>query len=103
MKRILLAAALAGCMCAFSLFPALPVIDFAAIAQLTSQLSWLRKQYEQLVSTYALIKKQYEQMVFNAKMIEGKLRWKAVLNPWKFPTATNTYGTTSGWMGAVNS
>jgi hypothetical protein len=36
-------------------------------------------------------------------MITSKAKWQAILSPWKFPSATNTYGTTAPWLGAVNS
>ncbi len=68
-----------------------------------SQLSQLERQYAQLVSTYEMVTNQYNQMVRNAKMITSKTRWKAVLSPWAFPSATNTYGSTDGWVSAVNS
>jgi hypothetical protein len=40
-------------------------------------------------------------MILNARMITNKNRWRAWAAPWRFPTATNTYGTTDGWIGAV--
>src|SRR5690348_16619168 len=49
-----------------------------------------------------MVTNQYNQMVINATMIRSKTRWKALLTPWMFPTATNTYGTTGGWISALN-
>lgn len=78
-----------------------PVIDVAAIARLADQISWLRRQYTTMVDTYNTVMDQYNQMVINARMITNKGRWRAWLTPWSFPTATNTYGTTADWIGAV--
>ena len=89
-------------MCLFALLPALPVVDVGAIAELVSEVGWLAKQYSELVDTYNTITNEYNQIVTNAKWIVDKARWKATLTPWKLPTATNTYGTTAGWITAVN-
>jgi hypothetical protein len=78
-----------------------PVIDVAAIARLVDQINWLRRQYTTMVDTYTTVVNQYNQMMINARMIASKARWRAVLTPWNFPTATNTYGTTADWMTAV--
>lgn len=94
----LLASALAGIATA-----QWPVIDVASIAKLVDQISWLRKQYSTMVDTYETVTKQYNQMVVNARMITNKNRWKVAVAPWKFPTATNTYGTTNDWINAINS
>jgi hypothetical protein len=101
-KKKVLIAALTTCACAFALFPALPVVDFGAIAELVSEVGWLAKQYSEIVDTYTQITNEYNQMVTSAKWIVDKARWKATLTPWKLPTATNTYGTTGGWITAVD-
>jgi type IV secretion system protein TrbJ len=79
------------------------VFDPSAYGQLVEQLAQLEQQYAQLVKTYTMVTNQYNQMVTNAKWIVSKARWRAMLTPWTRPTATNTYGTTGGWIGAVNS
>jgi len=79
------------------------VFDPSSYGELVSQLAQMEKQYSELVSTYQMVTNQYNQMVRNAKMITSKARWKAVLSPWAFPSATNTYGSTDGWVSAVNS
>lgn len=78
------------------------VFDPTSYDELISQLTQMQQQYTQLVKTYTMVTNQYNQMVTNAKMITSKARWKALLTPWRFPTATNTYGTTSGWITALN-
>src|SRR6476661_8837042 len=79
------------------------VFDPSAYGQLVDQLTQLQQQYTQLVKTYTMITNQYNQMVTNAKWIASKARWRAMSTPWIRPTATNIYGTTGGWIGAVNS
>lgn len=61
------------------------------------------KQVEQLVTTYNRITQQYNHMVQQAKYITNMGRYRGVLTPWKGMSATNTYGNTGGWIGAVNS
>ena len=78
-----------------------PVIDVSAIAHLVDQINWLRRQYTTMVDTYNTVLNQYNQMMINARMITNKTRWRAWVTPWKFPAATNTYGTTADWMSAV--
>src|SRR5689334_6250544 len=78
------------------------VFDPSAYGELVEQLTQLEQQYSQLVKTYTMVTNQYNQMVSNAKWIVSKARWRAMLTPWTHPTATNTYGTTGGWIGAVN-
>jgi hypothetical protein len=78
------------------------VFDPTSWGELVQQLTQLQQQYDQLVKTYNVVTNQYNQMVINAKMISSKNRWKALLTPWKFPAATNTYGTTAGWISALN-
>jgi hypothetical protein len=103
MKRIVATAALGALLLTSSLSAQWPVIDLAAIARLVDQINWLRRQYTTMVDTYNTVLNQYNQMLINARMITNKARWRAVITPWKFPTATNTYGTTADWMSAATS
>ena len=77
------------------------VFDPQNLDELVKQFEQMEKQYDELVNTYQMVTSQYNQMVTNAQMITSKARWKSVLTPWQFPTATNTYGTTSGWTTAL--
>jgi hypothetical protein len=79
-----------------SLFAFDIVFDPKSYAELVAQLA-----HSELVSTYEMVTNQYNQLVTDAKMITSKTRWKAILTPWQFPTAKNTYGTTSGWISAL--
>jgi hypothetical protein len=78
------------------------VFDPTNWGELVRQLTQMQQEYTQLVKTYGMVTNQYNQMVVNSKMITSKTRWKALLTPWTFPTATNTYGTTGGWISALN-
>lgn len=77
------------------------VFDPESYSKLVAQLAQMEQQYNELVNTYQMVTSQYNQMVTNARMITSKARWKAILTPWQLPTATNTYGTTAGWIGAL--
>ena len=68
------------------------VFDPQSYSKLVAQLAQMQQQYTELVNTYQMVTNQYQQMVANAQMITSKTRWKAVLTPWQFPNATNTYG-----------
>lgn len=101
MRKIVTAAVLLSALWTSIGLAQLAVIDAAAIARLVDQINWLRQQYTTMVNTYNTVLNQYNQMLLNARMITNKNRWRAALTPWNFPTATNTYGTTSEWMNAV--
>ena len=77
------------------------VFDPQSYSKLVAQLAQMQQQYTELVNTYQMVTNQYQQMVANAQMITSKTRWKAVLTPWQFPNATNTYGKTAGWISAL--
>lgn len=51
------------------LFPALPVIDVANLAQAIDSLAELTLQYEQLVATYNQIVLEYKHMLFMAQTL----------------------------------
>ena len=78
------------------------VFDPTSYGELVEQLAQMQQQYTQLVKTYKMVSSQYDQMVTNAKWISSKARWRAMLTPWTVPSATNTYGTTGGWISALN-
>jgi hypothetical protein len=94
MKRSVLVIAFTACLTWGIAWAAWPVIDVAAIAKLVDQIHWMEKQYNQIV-------KEYEQLVWSAKQITNKGRWKATFTRWRYPSATNTYGTTARWMAAA--
>ena len=71
--------------------------------QLARQITEMERQYTQLLNIYGTVTNQYRQIVTNARMIGSKARWRAALTPWIAPQAGNTYGTTGGWIVALNS
>jgi hypothetical protein len=81
------------------------VFDPSVFAKAVEEVVSLGNQLNQLIKTYDMITNQYNQMLWMARTIPVNMasRYRAVLTPWTFPTATNTYGTTGGWMSAVNS
>jgi conjugal transfer/entry exclusion protein len=69
------------------------------------QLTQMQQQLTQLIQTYQQITNQYNHMRRMAQVVPVNMaaRYRALLTPWRASTATNTYGTTGGWIGAVNS
>jgi hypothetical protein len=79
------------------------VFDPSVYAEAITEVTKLVQQYNQLVQTYQMITSQYNQMVWMAKTLPGNLaRFRAIPTPWFLSSATNTYGTTAGWITAVN-
>jgi hypothetical protein len=110
MRRKVLACASVAVILTFAAVPAraifgigLPVFDLDSFLQLVDQLQQLKQEYDELVNIYNTVSNQYKQMQINATQIKGKKRWLATLSSWKFPNATNTYGTTASWISAINS
>ena len=79
------------------------VFDPSVYAEAVTEVTKLIQQYNQLVETYQMITNQYNQMLWMAKMLPGSLaRFRAIATPWFLSSATDTYGTTSGWISAIN-
>ena len=80
------------------------VFDPTNFGKLVEQLAQMQQQYTQLVQTYQVVTAQYNQMIWMAKMIPANLRvrYRTLVTPWRNSTATNTYGTTGGWIAAIN-
>jgi len=79
------------------------VFDPSVYAEAVTEVTKLIQQYNQLVQTYQTITSQYNQMLWMAKTLPGNLaRFQAIQTPWFLSAATNTYGTTGGWIGAIN-
>lgn len=81
------------------------VFDPSSFGKLVEELREMELQYTQMVQTYQMVQSQYNQMIFMAKMIPGnlRLRYRAMITPWRHSSATNTYGTTGGWIAGINS
>ena len=103
MKRILLYTALVLVCGAGLVFAQLPVFDASVFAQALLEVSKLTAQYNELVETYQMITNQYNQMLWMAKELPDNLaHFRAIQTPWFLSAATNTYGTTGGWISAIN-
>jgi len=80
------------------------VFDPSNFEEAVQQLVEMEQQYEQLVRTYNTVRSQYEQMLWMAQRVPVNMaaRYRALATPWRNSSATNTYGTTGGWITAIN-
>src|SRR6267143_3833978 len=80
------------------------VFDPTNFGKLVEQLAQMERQYTQMVQTYQMVTAQYNQMIWMAKMVPANLRahYRAMVTPWRNSSATDTYGTTGGWIAAIN-
>jgi hypothetical protein len=80
------------------------VFDPSNFGKLVEQLAQMERQYTELVETYQMVTAQYNQMIWMAKMVPANLRahYRAMITPWRNSSATDTYGTTGGWIAAIN-
>jgi hypothetical protein len=80
------------------------VFDPTNYAQAIKSFIQLEQQYAQLVQIYQQSRQQYEQMLWMAKSVPVNMRtrYRAAVSPWTGTSATNTYGTTGGWITAIN-
>src|SRR5215469_16244565 len=109
MKRRIIAAVFCACLLfAGSVAKAqlgfgITVYDPSVYFEALTEVDKLIQQYNQLVETYQMITNQYNQMLWMAKEVPGDLaRFRAISTPWFLSSATNTYGTTGGWISAIN-
>ena len=81
------------------------VYDPSVYAQAVQQVLQLEMQYEQLVQHFLILKGQYEHMRRMAQTVPVNMsaRYRAMATPWRGSGASNVYGTTGGWVSAVNS
>jgi hypothetical protein len=81
------------------------VFDPSNLEENIQQLVQLEQQYAQMVETYEVTLNQYLHMVQMARMVPVNMiaRYKAPATPWHNSFATNTYGTTGGWVTGINS
>jgi hypothetical protein len=78
------------------------VSDPGAYTRMATELQQAIRQYEAIMTLYQLSQQAYSNMVRAATNITTKNVWMPPATAWTFPTATNTYGTTAGWMQAIN-
>lgn len=79
------------------------VFDPTASSHLIEQIGQMEQEYAAVMNVYRTAENTYNQIIQNARMITNKQRWESLISPWVYPTATNTYGTTGGWISAMNS
>ena len=81
------------------------VFDPSNFEQAVKSFAQLEQEYAQLVQTYQMVRSQYEQMLWMAKQIPVNMvsRYRAAASPWTTFSATNTYGTTAGWVSGITS
>ena len=80
------------------------VFDPTNFEEAVQQLLQLEQQYAQLVQTYQMIRSQYDQMIWMARQVPVNMavRYRALATPWQPSSATNIYGTSGGWIAAIN-
>lgn len=80
------------------------VFDPTNYGQLVLQLAKLELQYEQLVQSNGILRNQYQQMLWMAQQVPVNMlaRYGVILTPWQMASASNTYGTTGGWITGIN-
>jgi len=80
------------------------VYDPSNFAEAVQHLAQLERQYGQLVQTYLMIQRQYNQMTYMARPVPVNMlaRYRALATLWRLSSATNTYGTTAGWITGIN-
>jgi hypothetical protein len=81
------------------------VYDPSNYALALQRLIQLEQQYAQLVQTYQMISNQYNQILWMAKMVPVNMaaRYRTMATPRGLSSATDTYGTTGGWITGINS
>lgn len=80
------------------------VFDPTNFEEAVQELVQLEQQYAQLVQTYQMVKSQYDQMLWMAQQdpVNMVVRYGAPATLWTPSSATNTYGTTGGWVAGIN-
>jgi type IV secretion system protein TrbJ len=80
------------------------VFDPTSYGELVQQFLQMQQEYQQLVQTYEVIQSQYQQMLFMAQRdpVNMLARYRALPTPWFSSSATNTYGTSGGWIAGIN-
>ena len=80
------------------------VFDPSVFAQAVQQVVQLEQQYVQLVETYQMVRNQYDQMTRMAQQVPVDMasRYRALATPWQNTSASDTYGTTGGWISGIN-
>ena len=80
------------------------VFDPTNYAEAIRQLWQMEQEYAQLVASYQMIRNQYNQLVWMGQQVPVNMaaRYRALATPWQNSAASNTYGTTGGWITGIN-
>ena len=80
------------------------VFDPTNYGEAIRQLIQMQQEYMQLVQSYQMLRSQYGQLVWMGRQVPVNMaaRYRALATPWKTSSATNTYGTTGGWLSGIN-
>ena len=80
------------------------VFDPTNYGEAIQQLWQMQQQYMQLVQSYQMLRSQYNQLLWMGQQVPVNMaaRYRALATPWKDSSASNTYGTTGGWMTGIN-
>jgi hypothetical protein len=78
------------------------VFDPEAVAQIIKTIEQAVKEYNLLFQTYQTTQNTYNVLLNAANMIAGKYGWQYITAPLIYPTSHDAYGTSGGWMGALN-
>ena len=80
------------------------VFDPTNFQKAVQEVLTLEQQYLQLIAMYKMLTSQYDQMVWMSKKVPVNmpLRYQALATLWRLSSATNTYGTTGGWISGIN-
>ena len=81
------------------------VFDPTNLEENIQQLLQMEQQYTQMVETYEVVLGQYQHMLRMAMTVPVNMvaRYRALATPWQYSAATDTYGTTGGWISGINS
>lgn len=85
----------------FSIGPQL-VFDPTAAAHLLTEISQIAQEYDLLMRTYQSTENTYNVLLNASNMLKGKGSWRYIMMPMMYPSSTNVYGTSGGWIGTLN-
>lgn len=108
-KRIVIASGILAIMVSGGIaqisIPGLPqlVFDPTMDSDLLAQTLKVIQEIEVLRQTLALTQQTYNQILFNANYLTGRSSWQYLMSPPAYASTPNLYGTSAGWIGAINS
>lgn len=93
-----------ACLCVSPGFAQIPVFDPENYANALLRFEQLRQEYTQLVQTYNQIREEYRLLFEQSRRIPVlmNVRYRITPTPWLFLSASQTFGTTAGWILTAN-